>query len=264
MTKRKQLKPAEVCEGLEFVKLGDLFKNSFLGYDYHKIGTLKDITSKKDTGYKMITPKFIEQAGGKRVNKGDEYNIKMEPTLGTYLFGSKELQVDDVLFTRNRLRPCARLLTENDLGGSVKVASSALFVLRFKDHITSSYIESVINTSFCGLILESITRYVTNNSISLENLMKIKIPYTKDKNKLEHLTILFKLDYKPDVVCDILAEMIEVNKQLVRDIGSELKDREKRLVAVPVKLLEDHGIKKIELIYDLERAIELNKIILDE
>lgn len=264
MAKRKQLKPAEACEGLEFVELGSLVTNSFLGYDYHRVGTLKEITTTKNTGYKMITPKFIELAGGKRVNKGDEYTIKMDSTLGTYLFGEKALKTNDLLFTRNRLRPCARRLVDGDIGKDTKVASSALFVLRFKDEITSKYIESLINSTYCRLLLESITRFTTNRSISMENLLKIQVPYTKDKNKLEHLTLLYSIDYRPDVVCDKLREMVEVNKPLVKEISSDFKDREKRLVAVPVKLLEDHGIKKIELIYDLERAIELNKIILDE
>lgn len=264
MVKRKQLKPAEACEGLEFVKLGDLVSYSFLGYDYHRLGTLKEVTTKKETGYKMITPKFIELAGGKRIGKGNEYNIEMVSNLGTYLFGEKELRPYDILFTRNRLRPSSRMLLEDDIGEYTKVASSALFVLRFKDEITSKYIESLINSTYCRLLLESITRFTSNRSISMENLLKIQVPYTKDKNKLEHLTLLYSIDYRPDVVCDKLREMIEINKPLVKEISSEFKDSEKRLVAIPVKLLEDHGIKKVDLIYDLERAIELNKIILDE
>lgn len=263
MARRKQLKPAEACEGLEFVTLGDLFKNSFLGYDYSRVGTLKEVTVTKDTGYKMITPKFIELAGGKRSNKGDEYNIKMDSALGTYLFGERALKTNDILFTRNRLRPSCRRLVENDIGNGTKVASSSLFVLRFKDEVTSKYMESLINSTYFRLMLEGITRFTTNRSISLENLSKIQVPYIKDKNKLEHLSLLYSMDYKPDVVCDKLGEMVEINKPFVKKISSELKDSEKRLVAVPVKLLEDHGIRKIDLIYDLERAIELNKIILD-
>lgn len=264
MARKKQLKPAEACEGLEFVKLGDLVAYSFLGYDYFKLGVLKDITTKKETGYKMITPKFIESAGGKRVGKGNEYNIEMNSVLGTYLFKEKELRPYDILFTRNRIRPCCRILTPDDIGDYIKVASSALFVIRLKDPEISKYVSSVINSTFGMLLLESITRFTANRSISLENLMKIQIPYTDDKNKLEHLSILYSLDYKPDVVCDILREMIDKNKKLVKEIGKELKDSEKRLVAVPVKLLEDYGIKKVELIYDLNRAIELNKIVLDD
>lgn len=264
MARKKQLKPNEACEGLKFIKLGNLVAYSFLGYDYFKLGVLKDITTKKETGYKMITPKFIEPVGGKRVGKGNEYNIRMNSTLELYLFKERELRPYDILFTRNRLRPSARMLLEDDIGNDTKVASSALFVLRFKDEMTSKYIESLINSTYFRLILEGMTRFTTNRSISLENLLKVQIPYIEDKNKLEHLSILYSLDYKPDIICDKLGEMIEINKPLVKKISSELKDSEKRFVAIPVKFLEDHGIKKIDLIYDLERAIKLNNIILDK